>query len=252
MKWVFRDTGYNSGKFNMDYDMELVERCKQEDKIFLRFYGWQPYCVSLGYNQMKNGEHVNYLKCREDKIDVVTMPTGGRAVLHAEELTYSVVLKTTQSARNIYSEISFALLAGLKLIDESNEWLQKISAVKENQPASFNGRNSICFATSVKNEINYLGKKLVGSAQRKFGEVILQHGSVLIGEEHKKIIKYLNLTNDLKKEMDERTICLNEILGREVSYEEVAESLAKGFKEHFKIPEFWIPAFAGMTTAKAI
>jgi lipoyl(octanoyl) transferase len=224
--WEFLDTRLNTGKFNMDFDLELVERCKSEDKSFLRFYGWQPYCISLGYNQMKNGESINYLKCGQDGIDVVTRPTGGRAVLHSEELTYSVILKTDKPARQVYKDISIALITGLKLIDESNEELQKISAVADDVNP---GRSNICFASSVKDEINYLGKKLVGSAQRKFSDVILQHGSILIGEVHKKILKYLNSTTELEKEMDERTTCLNEILEREVNYDEIKCALLKGF-----------------------
>lgn len=228
MNFTFLDTGSNPGKFNMDYDLELVERCKADDTSFLRFYKWNPYCISLGYNQTRNKEPVNYSKCREDGIDVVTRPTGGRAVLHSEELTYSVVLKTGKPVREIYSEISLALLNGLKLIDKFNSTLQKISAFTNNMNTA---RSSICFASSVKNEINYLGRKLVGSAQRKFGDVILQHGSILIGDYHKNIVKYIS---SLPERGDrggfQSAISLNEILNREVSYQEVGEALLKGFE----------------------
>ena len=98
---------------------------------------------------------------------------------------------------------------------------------------------NLCFNTSIKNEINCNGKKLVGSAQRKFGDIVLQHGSILIGEHHKNIVNYLlvdeRLKERLRKEINEKTVCLNEIVGRELSYEETASALIKGFEKTLNI-----------------
>src|SRR5512146_960975 len=110
----------------MDYDMELVKRCIDENKFFVRFYRWKPYAISLGYNQNKfaAGQKIDSDKCSKDGIDVVQRPTGGRAVLHSEELTYSVVMKSDKAVHEIYRYISHALIKGLKMIDESNRDLQ--------------------------------------------------------------------------------------------------------------------------------
>jgi lipoyl(octanoyl) transferase len=239
-RWNFIDTGFNTGKFNMEFDLQLVERCRIEGTPFIRFYRWKPYAISMGYNQSKfiQGHKIDSDKCAEDNIDIVQRPTGGRAVLHSEELTYSVAMKSDKPVQTLYKEISLALLEGLKLIDESNIELQQLSFTKETPDLlrlAKTGMYNLCFNTSIKNEINYRGKKLVGSAQRKFGDIVLQHGSVLIGEYHKNIVKYLavdsKVKDRLKREMNEKTTCLNEITGREISYEETAPSLIRGFEK---------------------
>jgi len=243
-QWEFIDTGYNTGRFNMDFDIELVERCKNENKSFLRFYRWKPYAISLGYNQTKfiSGHKIDAEKCKEDGIDIVERPTGGRAVLHSEELTYSVITKSDDAVHEMYRKISLALLSGLKLIEPGNEELQKLSFTKEMPDLlklAKTGMYNLCFNTSVKNEINCEGKKLVGSAQRKFGDIVLQHGSVLIGKHHENIVNYLlideKVKERVKKEIEEKTTCLNDILKRNVFYEETASALLKGFEQTLSI-----------------
>jgi lipoate-protein ligase A len=242
--WKFIDTGFNNGRFNMDYDLRLVKKCAEENISFIRFYRWKPYAISLGYNQSKflTGHKIDYVRCKSDGIDTVQRPTGGRAVLHSEELTYSVVLRSDKSISELYRNISLALLNGLRLIDSSNIQLQELSFTKETPDLlklAKTGMYNLCFNTSIKNEINYRGKKLVGSAQRKFGNIVLQHGSVLIGKHHKNIVNYLSvdekIKNRLKSEIEEKTICLNEILKKDVTYEEVSNALLKGFEQTFEI-----------------
>jgi lipoate-protein ligase A len=162
--------------------------------------------------------------------------------LHSEELTYSVVLRSGKTVSDLYREISLAILNGLKIIDNSNTLLQELSFTKETPELlklAKTGMYNLCFNTSIKNEINYRGKKLVGSAQRKFGDIVLQHGSVLIGAHHKNIVNYLlvdeKIKDRLRKEIDEKTICLNEILKKDVTYEEVSAALLKGFEQTFEI-----------------
>jgi lipoate-protein ligase A len=242
--WKFIDSGYQTGKYNMDFDLELAERCRTENVSFLRVYRWKPYAISLGYNQTKflSGQKLDYDRCKQDGIDVVQRPTGGRAVLHSEELTYSVVMKSDKPIYLLYKEISEALLDSLKLIDEGNTELQKLSFQKETpdlRSLTKTGMYNLCFNTSIKYEINYEGRKLVGSAQRNLGDVVLQHGSILIGEHHKNIVNYLQLNDDavidrIKKEIDKKTSCLNEIMNREVSYEETADAILKGFQTRYR------------------
>jgi len=242
--WEFTDTGFNTGRFNMDYDLELVERCSKENISFIRFYRWKPFAISLGYNQSKfiSGHKIDTEKCAEDGIDVVQRPTGGRAVLHSEELTYSVVLRSDKTISELYRNISLALLNGLKMIYDSNALLRELSFTKETPDLlklAKTGMYNLCFNTSIKNEINYHGKKLVGSAQRKFGNIVLQHGSVLIGEHHKNIVNYLSvdemIKERLRKGIEKKTICLNEILKKDITYEEVSNALLKGFEQTFEI-----------------
>lgn len=242
--WELIDTGENSGEFNMGFDLALVEKCRTDNIFYLRFYKWNPYAISLGYNQnnLAKGYTIDKERCSQDMIDIVRRPTGGRAVLHSEELTYSVITKSTRPARVIYGEIAQAILNGLKQIDESNNELRFLSLTVSNPDIlklSKTGMYNLCFNTAIKNEINLNGKKLVGSAQRDFGDVVLQHGSILIGNHHKNIVNYFyideNIKQRLRKEIDEKTICLNDILKRNVTYEETAEALVKGFESTLKI-----------------
>jgi lipoate-protein ligase A len=223
----------------MDLDCRLVEKCRGEDTSFLRFYRWKPYALSLGYNQSRfaGGAEIDYTKCQTDGIDVVTRPTGGRAVLHSEELTYSVVFRSLRPVRDLYRDISFAILNGLKLLDPE---LEKLSFTKETPDLlklAKTGMYNLCFNSAIKNEINYKGRKLVGSAQRKFGDIVLQHGSILIGNHHRNIVNYLNIKGEERmkmiREIDEKTICINDIIRRNVTYAEAAEAVLRGFKSTF-------------------
>lgn len=236
MIWKFLDSGVNSGKFNMDFDLFLAENLEPNNAI-LRLYRWNPYCISLGANQ--SFEDVDLNEARFKQIDVVKRPTGGRAILHSEELTYSVVYHIDQStsAKNLYNEINLALRKGLIKYDSRLMEIQ----LEHNQPNFKEFYKSeisaICFAVSAKSELNLLGKKLVGSAQRKIGNVILQHGSILCGEYHKKIVDYLNISNEKKtnmlNEISSTTTDLKTALNYEVDYTKLCISILAGFKEHF-------------------
>lgn len=237
MTWQFVNTGFNSGVFNMNYDLELVKNFSGIP--ILRVYRWKPYCISLGANQDFNS--INQKKTNSDGFEIVKRPTGGRAILHAEELTYSVVypLSSDKSPKQIYKEINLALRAGLI---EYNKAFEKIE-LEHTQPhfPTFykDAKSTLCFAVSAMNELNYLGKKVVGSAQRKIGSVILQHGSILCGSFHRRVTDYLNLpvdkVDEIRKEIEQTTTELESILKEETDYERLAASIKKGFEIHFNI-----------------
>ena len=97
------DSGFHTGEENMAIDRQLMDafldgRFQQRygrDCCLWRFYAWHPYAVTIGYNQDISG--IDLLKCRSEGIDVVRRPTGGRAVFHAEEFTYSFFCRVTGS-----------------------------------------------------------------------------------------------------------------------------------------------------------
>jgi len=238
MKWFIINSGANTGRYNMDYDLQLAKNFK-DDEIVLRLYRWNPYCISLGANQ--SPDSINSELTSQDNIDLVIRPTGGRAVLHAEELTYSVIypLDSLSSARDIYCQLNLALLKGLKIYDSRLSSFQL-----ENHQPNFaeiykQENNAVCFAVSAKSEIKYSGKKIVGSAQRKFEKVVLQHGSILCGPFHKRIINYLNLGDNKKekiaKEIEGNTIELGKILNENIDYSRLTLSLCRGFEEHYNM-----------------
>ena len=102
-----------------------------------------------------------------------------------------------------------------------------------------NNKSDLCFAVAAKNELKFEGKKLVGSAQRKLHNTILQHGSILSGDFHKNIIDFLFLNDEesvqLKEEIKNTTTDLRSILNYEIDYDLLVESIKTGFEEHFKI-----------------
>ncbi len=237
MDWFFLNTGFNTGRFNMDFDLELAEKSGAD--VFLRFYRWKPFCISLGANQ--DLQSVDYERAKLDGLDIVKRPTGGRAILHSEEITYSVIhpVNSYITPKILYREINFALKKGLA----NYHPLLKRLEMENNQPhfPSYykETKSNLCFAVSAKNEINFEGKKLVGSAQRKIRNVVLQHGSVLCGLFHRKLVNYLRLPeSEAVKLIDEikfRTTELESILNAETDYEKLADSLKLGFEEHFNV-----------------
>lgn len=236
MIWKFLDSGVNSGKFNMDFDIFLAENLAQNNAI-LRLYRWNPYCISLGANQ--SFDDVNLNEARYKQIDVVKRPTGGRAILHSEELTYSVVYHIDQntSAKNLYNEINLALKKGLIKFDSVLSEIELEHSQPNFKEFYKSEISAICFAVSAKSELNLRGKKLVGSAQRKIGNVILQHGSILCGTYHKNIINFLNIADEKKSEMlneiSSTTIDLNTALNYKVVYSKLSSAIYSGFREHF-------------------
>ncbi|GBD86548.1 octanoyltransferase LipM [bacterium BMS3Abin03] len=236
MKWKFLNTGLNSGRFNMDFDLDLTTNL-QPDEAILRLYRWEPFCISLGANQSE--ESLLADKVREDGLDIVKRPTGGRAILHSDELTYSVIfhLGNKYSVKELYKEINLALKKGISLFDRSLNRLELEYSQPNFHQFYKQEKGMVCFAVAARNEINFDGKKLVGSAQRKIGDTLLQHGSILCGDYHKRIIDYLNVDNKslqtIKNEIDNTTISLSEILNMEIDYNKLAGSIKKGFEIYF-------------------
>lgn len=228
----FIDTGENSGKFNMDFDLELVEKYRKTKTDYIRVYEWKPYAISLGYNQ--KDIDINNEKCKATGIDVVRRPTGGRAVFHAEELTYSVVMDGEgKSVSEIYRFVSEKLVNAFIEYDNELEKYLSFEKSKLKFPEHYKEKSSFaCFSASALNEIKANGKKLVGSAQRNFGDVVLQHGSILINTKHKEIIDYLRnerLKKTVKKILDEQTVSFEELTGKKTDLYRLKECIRKEF-----------------------
>jgi lipoate-protein ligase A len=238
MKWHFLNTGIGSGQYNMDFDIQLA-KCNSSDEVFFRLYRWNPYCISLGFNQDFNS--VNIDKASSDNINVVKRPTGGRAILHSEELTYSLIypLANDVSLRKLYGEINKALREGLILYDERLFGIELESVQPDLRNFYKETLSEICFSVSAKSEMNFSGKKLVGSAQRKIGKTVLQHGSILCGDYHANIIDYLYLSSEeysnAKTKMLSNTTELGKILHGKVDYDKLANCLVNGFEKYFNI-----------------
>ncbi len=232
-EWFFVDTRDNSGEFNMKFDLSLADEFRITGIPMLRLYGWRPYCISLGRNQ--NESDIDVEHARRDGIDIVKRPTGGKAVLHAEELTYSVVMQTDGlSVRETYNRISSALVVGLRKLGAELD-LSQSSA--DFQKLFRDPRAIPCFSTSAVFEVEHKGKKLVGSAQHRFGHTLLQHGSILTGGFHKRIVQYLNVDEAVREkttaDLESHTVTLGEILGFAADRKDLVAALKDGFSETF-------------------
>lgn len=236
MNWSLIISGENNGRFNMDFDLWLAQN-RRPDTAILRFYRWKPYCISLGANQ--SFDDVNFDKVNLDNLEVVKRPTGGRAILHSEELTYSVIypLEINSSAKELYNQINQALREGLIEFDSSLTEIKLEHHQPDFKEFYKSDIGAICFAVSAKSELNLFGKKLVGSAQRKIGDVILQHGSILCGDFHKNIVDYLNIDfnkkTEILSEISETTIDLKTALNYQIDYDKLTQSIITGFENHF-------------------
>lgn len=222
----------------MDFDIELAKKCPANEAYF-RLYRWNPFAISLGANQ--SFDSINIQKAFEDGIDVVKRPTGGRAILHADELTYSVVIPINSglSSQQIYADISSALVTGLKLYDERLH-IAELENIQPSFPEFYQKPEGIaCFAASAKSEVKIKGKKFIGSAQRKMNSVILQHGSILCGNYHLNIIDYLllpdNEKNIIQLELLNKTCDIKSVLDEEIDYNKLIECMKKGFETYWQI-----------------
>lgn len=234
----------------MAFDEQLARELPQTDyEGVLRVYGWSPPCISIGFHQ--SFDTIDLDKCREEGIDVVRRPTGGRAVLHWDELTYSVVLKIGgESLSALYHSIGQALERGLQFLHEEIK-LSRPEPPMSSLPSL--SSSTPCYATIARFELQYRGKKVVGSAQRRYlfpsiveggklgeiCEVALQHGSILLGSAHRRVVEFLARKEKnvdlLKEELLTRSIDLSSILQRRVEFDEVADCIKRGFEEGWGI-----------------
>lgn len=240
MNWQFLNTGLSSGRVNMDRDEDLARQLADgTGNPTVRVYGWNPPAISLGWNQ--SWDEVRMDAAEAAGIDVVRRPTGGRAILHENEATYSVVMSSRgENVSEAYARISLALTEALRLLGVN-------AALERSQPhfpsLYRKGESAACFVSSARSEIMVKGRKLVGSAQRRYavpgGEVVLQHGSILLGPEHRRLARYLRLRPEqevhLSEQLAVKTTDLRHELQRDVSLEEVASRLKDGFEKTWNI-----------------
>lgn len=198
----------------------------------LRFYAWEPPCVSIGYAQSMH-EVIDLDACRRDGVTRVRRPTGGRAILHIDELTYSVTaLSSEQRVQGgvveSYRRLSQGLLAGFLVLG-----LDVVQAEVMKEKAT--DLSAACFDVPSHYEITALGRKLVGSAQVRRQNAILQHGALPLTGDLARLVDYLRLSDDectgLRAELQRRAITLEDALGRKVSMMEVAQALTQGFAQ---------------------
>lgn len=229
--WRLLDTGWQDGATNMAIDEAIMRGVAcGESPPTLRFYGWDPPCLSLGYAQ--KWSVVDAAACQANGWGMVRRPTGGRAILHIDELTYSVCVRDDDPRVHggllaSYRRLSDALAAGLERLG-----LQPQRA----QPGGANGsveEGPACFDNPSNFEITAGARKLVGSAQARKHGVVLQHGTLPLYGDITRIAAALT-ANEEKRELIcqrllESATTLEAVAGRRIPYTEAAQHLAAGF-----------------------
>lgn len=215
----------NTGEINMKTDSNILESAifNKEKEPVIRFYGWSPKCVSLGRNQ--SVQEINQKYCKENHIDIVKRITGGRGLLHDDEVTYSFVcpeefLKSGKSIISSYKEISSAIIQGFKQLNIELE----IGSKK-----AVNTSHGYCMLLSTGADLCYGDKKLIGSAQYRKQGYILQHGSILFDYNSKLIENIFNEITDI-----ESITCIKRI-NNSLTRKDIIDSMIKGFKDYFSI-----------------
>jgi lipoate-protein ligase A len=160
----------------MAVDHALLESVQHGSLPALRLYRWRPACLSFGRNQLARG-YYDPERARAAGIDIARRPTGGLAVLHDCELTYSIAvpLRFCGGPRQAYATINCALVQGLLELGVP----AALAPVGPRRPPSL-ADNQPCFHTAAAGEVVACGRKLVGSAQRAERGALLQHGSILL------------------------------------------------------------------------
>ncbi len=228
------DSAYQTGQHNMDFDVQRLEKFRKgEAPAMFRLYGWKPWAISLGANQKESD--INAHTCQQNNIDIIRRPTGGRAVLHAEEITYSVVCTIPEdcSPHDIYRDIHVLLLEGLRKLNIPDLDFEK-SQPDFRQLYNKQIRSVSCFASSARWEIESQGKKMVGSAQRVFDGTLLQHGSILLAPGYERLAELIETPNkedrtSLREWTLAHSISASEAANREISYKEAAEAILSCF-----------------------
>jgi len=236
-RWRYIPLLTETGPFHMAADAYLAQQVPEQP--VLRLYRWDPHAISLGYHQ--NADAIDQSLCKSQQhLDLVRRPTGGRAILHADELTYAVVLPRksatgTGSVHDIHNRISFAIAGGLRSLGFD----VKLNARQPDlrQHYSDDADAAACFSASAKYELQIDGKKVVGSAQRKFQSTVLQHGSILLGPDHRDLINYMNYTPEQKQEIagqfEKKTTELFQHTNESIDLKTLCQVIRDGFAESF-------------------
>ncbi|HBB24755.1 MAG TPA: hypothetical protein DCZ59_00660 [Bacteroidetes bacterium] len=224
------DAGAARGEDNMRLDVELADRVRNgAAPATMRLYTWDPWCVSLGKHQPLSAVVQSDIEAHG--YDVVHRPTGGRAVLHADEVTYCVCVPVNDSleARRMYAEIHTLLYGALQVVCPELMFAAIDSDLRTHY-ASSGPMGQACFTSHARTEILWHGRKVVGSAQRVIDGVLLQHGSILCGAGHERLADVVTATDadreQLRHTMTSSSATLSQAAGRRVTAREVLDVIA--------------------------
>jgi len=219
-QWRLLQTGFNTAATNMAIDRAvLVTNSKGKGPPTVRFFAWKPPAISIGYFQGLT-EEVDLDACKTHGVEYVRRITGGGAVFHDAELTYSIIIPEThpQIPKNImesYGRICGAVIKGLGELGIESKYVPI-------------------------NDIIANGKKISGNAQTRKARTVLQHGTILTDVDVDKMFSLLKVPNEKIKDkliadVKQRVTSVRHILEREMPFEEISQAMKVGFEEEFDV-----------------
>jgi lipoate-protein ligase A len=213
-RWRLLDSGALDGVEQMALDSGLMDRARETGETVLRVYRWSRPTLSFGRNEAVAGRF-DSARLSAAGVDAVRRPTGGRVLLHDREVTYSVTapIADDEPLRASYARINALLVTALRSLGAPVELAAKSPARRPS--------GAPCFAEPSAGELVFHGRKLVGSAQLRDRGALLQHGSILLGDDQARILALAS--SPLEPAAPAAT--LGEAAGIEISYAQVCDAL---------------------------
>jgi lipoate-protein ligase A len=237
-----------AGPLPPDWNMALDEallRGRQEGAIhgtWIRLFAWSPAAISIGRLQAA-GEDLDLAAAAQDGIPIVRRATGGKAVLHAREVTYSLIggVPDPEWGGNLhetYRRVSAILIAGLERLGVETAFAPRRPTTRKlpGGDAGMGDLAAACFAVAYGHELVAGGRKICGSAQRRLTRAFLQHGSLLLGPEQAELARYLRVPGDrqtLTARLQADTTDVASAAGRPITREELTEAIVRGLEARF-------------------
>ncbi len=240
--WRIIDNGPADPAINMAVDEAISLACRQgQSPTTLRFYTWRPASLSIGYFQNASAE-IDIERCKAQGYGFVRRPTGGKSVLHDQELTYSVVARADnplfpKDLHSSFMVIAQALILGLDYLGIEGQVFGSTSPQRRTRSSEV---SPSCFASAMGFEIGVDGKKLVGSAQRRWRDGFLQHGSILCRFDPGQLFNLLKFYDEGERtralaKTAKTVTSLSSILQDQPDIHHIKEGLIQGFEEALKI-----------------
>jgi lipoate-protein ligase A len=239
--WRLLITPPLDGATNMAIDEAILHALAEgHGRPTIRFFQWQPPCLSLGYNQ--HWQEIDESTCRRLGYTWTRRPTGGKAILHTDEATYSLIIPQDDPRIQggivaSYRVLSWGLLQGLEKLGVEAKQADKEEVEASRQVAGKGG--PVCFDTPSRYEIIWAGKKLIGSAQLRRRKIVLQHGTLPLYGDITRILAALNFSEAERAQqrqlLPRRAATLEEVLGQVVPFNQVIAALACGFAQELNL-----------------
>ena len=232
-----------SAAYNMAVDEALLDARRRdawrrdEEMMVLRIYSWRPPAVSIGYGQASERE-IDPRQCDRYGIGLVRRITGGRTVLHDQELTYSLVASESHPALGGRSGVMLRTVS--EALVETLEHFDIPAELAMQARCGSGGNEDVCFTATGRYEIMAGGRKLAGSAQRRSRGVVLQHGSLLLGPGHRRLPLLMPAHEPDRREtvarlLNHRTISVAELIPDLPSFAEWTDRLSRSMLDRLNM-----------------